>query len=61
VAAGEPTARELASFAATRIADYKVPETFTLQTEPLPRNANGKIVKSALRARVLAETPEPAR
>ena len=61
VAAGEPTARELASFAAARIADYKVPETFTLQTEPLPRNANGKIVKSTLRARVLAETPEPAR
>jgi acyl-CoA synthetase (AMP-forming)/AMP-acid ligase II len=61
VAAGRPTARELASFTAVRIADYKVPETFTLQTEPLPRNANGKIVKSALRARVLTETPEPAR
>ena len=60
VAAGEPTARELASFTAARLADYKVPETFTLQTEPLPRNANGKVVKSALRARVLAETPEPA-
>ena len=60
IAAGQPTAQELASFTASRLADYKVPETFTLQTAPLPRNANGKIVKSALRARVLAEIPEPA-
>ena len=61
VASDQPTAQELTHFVAARIADYKVPETFTLQAEPLPRNANGKIVKSSLRARALAEIPEPVR
>lgn len=61
VSSDQPTAQELTHFVAARIADYKVPETFTLQAEPLPRNANGKIVKSSLRARALAETPEPVR
>ena len=61
VSSDQPTARELTHFVAARIADYKVPETFTLQAEPLPRNANGKIVKSSLRARALAEIPEPVR
>ena len=61
VAARAPTGPALADFLAARIADYKVPETFTLQMEPLPRNANGKIIKSALRDRLLAEPPEPAR
>ncbi len=60
VASDALTADELTRFAAPRIADYKVPETFTLQAEPLPRNANGKVVKSALRARAAA-TPEPGR
>ena len=36
---------------AERLADYKVPEQFTWSTEPLPRNANGKLLKRALRAR----------
>ncbi|MDE0710838.1 MAG: class I adenylate-forming enzyme family protein [Rhodospirillales bacterium] len=61
VSSDQPTARELTRFVAARIADYKVPETFTLQAEPLPRNANGKIVKSSLRARAMAEIPEPVR
>ena len=61
VTSDQPTARELTHFVAARIADYKVPETFTLQAEPLPRNANGKIVKSSLRARALAEIPESVR
>lgn len=61
VSSDQPTARELTRFVAARIADYKVPETFTLQAEPLPRNANGKIVKSSLRARALAEIPESVR
>ena len=38
---------------AERLADYKVPENFTWSTEPLPRNANGKLLKRALRARVV--------
>ncbi|MBT3790066.1 MAG: acyl--CoA ligase [Alphaproteobacteria bacterium] len=32
-----------------RLADYKIPDFVTLSGEPLPRNANGKIVKRALR------------
>lgn len=34
---------------AARLADYKVPETITLSTDPLPRNANGKVLKRRLR------------
>jgi acyl-CoA synthetase (AMP-forming)/AMP-acid ligase II len=36
-------------FCAQRLADYKVPETVTLWTTPLPRNANGKVLKARLR------------
>jgi acyl-CoA synthetase (AMP-forming)/AMP-acid ligase II len=42
-------AEELRAYCAARLADYKVPETFTLQDIPLPRNANGKVIKRALR------------
>jgi len=35
---------------AERVADYKVPESFTWSAEPLPRNANGKVMKRLLRA-----------
>jgi long-chain acyl-CoA synthetase len=45
-------ADELKRFCAERLADYKVPETFTLMAEPLPRNANGKLLKRTLRDRV---------
>jgi len=31
------------------LADYKVPETWIIRTEPLPRNANGKLMKRDLR------------
>jgi acyl-CoA synthetase (AMP-forming)/AMP-acid ligase II len=36
-------------FCAERLSNYKVPETVTLQTLPLPRNANGKVQKPRLR------------
>jgi long-chain acyl-CoA synthetase len=39
----------LRDFCASRLADYKVPERFTLGTDPLPRNANGKVLKRQLR------------
>jgi O-succinylbenzoic acid--CoA ligase len=31
------------------LADYKVPDFFAFRSEPLPRNANGKVLKRALR------------
>lgn len=45
---------ELRHFCAARLADYKVPESFTLVDEPLPRNANGKLMKRILREKLLA-------
>ena len=34
---------------AERLADYKVPESFVWSDTPLPRNANGKLMKRLLR------------
>ncbi|MFA5664259.1 class I adenylate-forming enzyme family protein [Castellaniella sp.] len=51
------TGDALQAFCAQRLADYKVPETFTLGTEPLPRNANGKLLKRLLRERVQPTDP----
>jgi acyl-CoA synthetase (AMP-forming)/AMP-acid ligase II len=39
----------LHDFCAQRLSDYKVPEKFILRDEPLPRNANGKVLKRQLR------------
>ncbi len=38
------SAEAIRQFCGARMADYKVPEIITLRTEPLPRNANGKIL-----------------
>ena len=46
----------LRAHCAARLADYKVPETITWCEAPLPRNANGKLIKRALRERLAAET-----
>ena len=46
-ALSETTVRK---FCAERLSDYKVPESVTLTAAPLPRNANGKLQKPALRA-----------
>jgi acyl-CoA synthetase (AMP-forming)/AMP-acid ligase II len=43
------SAAELRAHCARQLADYKVPDFFTFREEPLPRNANGKILKRALR------------
>ena len=40
---------ELDYWCAERLSDYKVPETMDLTVEPLPRNANGKVMKRQLR------------
>lgn len=42
-------AHALQAYCSQRMADYAVPETWTIDTEPLPRNLNGKIIKRELR------------
>lgn len=39
----------LAAFCRERLADYKIPDCFVFTTDPLPRNANGKLMKAPLR------------
>lgn len=50
--AADATADEsaLAAHCAADLADYQRPESFTFRTEPLPRNANGKVMKRLLRS-----------
>jgi acyl-CoA synthetase (AMP-forming)/AMP-acid ligase II len=47
---GGVSAGDLSSFCARQLADYKVPESFTLLDAPLPRNGAGKVLKRQLRA-----------
>ncbi|WP_235891494.1 class I adenylate-forming enzyme family protein [Thalassobius litoralis] len=49
VAAGGIDEEGLNQHCAERLSDYKCPESFTLQETPLPRNANGKIMKREIR------------
>lgn len=44
------TKEAVREFCAARLADYKIPDFVTFKDDPLPRNANGKLVKKALRA-----------
>jgi long-chain acyl-CoA synthetase len=41
---------ELAEFCAQRLADYKIPESWSSSSQPLPRTATGKVDKRHLRA-----------
>ena len=43
------TADELRRFVSQKLAAFKVPVEIVIQHDPLPRNANGKIMKSELR------------
>ena len=52
----EVTADALRHFVAAKIAAFKVPVEIQLQRDPLPRNANGKIMKSELRGRFTARS-----
>ena len=45
----EATASEIREFAGERLAGFKVPQYITFRTEPLPRNAGGKVLKPSLR------------
>ena len=42
---------DVKAFCAARLSDYKVPDFVTFVAEPLPRNANGKLMKAELRKR----------
>jgi len=42
-------AAEIRAWCGERLSDYKVPDTITFLDQPLPRNANGKILKNTLR------------
>ncbi len=50
----EVTEEELRAHVAERLAAFKVPVRIDLQTEPLPRNANGKMMKIAIREQMVA-------
>jgi acyl-CoA synthetase (AMP-forming)/AMP-acid ligase II len=45
----------LRAWCAERLSDYKVPETIALTAQPLPRNANGKVMKKQLRDALAAQ------
>jgi acyl-CoA synthetase (AMP-forming)/AMP-acid ligase II len=47
------------NYCATQLSDYKIPDSFTiLDSDDLPRNASGKVLKAALRARLLTGQPD---
>lgn len=48
-ASQDVSAEDLRAFCAGHLADYKVPDFVGFIDEPLPRNANGKILKNTLR------------
>jgi acyl-CoA synthetase (AMP-forming)/AMP-acid ligase II len=52
---GELDEQEVRRFCGERLTDYKVPEFVTISSEPLPRNAAGKVEKALLRARIVQE------
>ena len=49
----EVSAADLIAYCASRLSREKVPETFTLSHTPLPRNANGKLMKREMREALL--------
>jgi long-chain acyl-CoA synthetase len=53
VTRNDVTSEALRAWCAEHLSDYKVPETIVLTTEPLPRNANGKVMKRMLREALL--------
>ncbi len=48
----ELTQEAVQAWCAARLADYKVPESVIFSAQPLPRNANGKLLKRSLRERL---------
>jgi acyl-coenzyme A synthetase/AMP-(fatty) acid ligase len=54
--ADEDMLKLVADWCAGRLSDYKIPESVTLVSDPLPRNVNGKTMKMELRNRLRLET-----
>jgi long-chain acyl-CoA synthetase len=52
---GDIGGEALRAWCAERLSDYKVPETVALTLQPLPRNANGKVMKKQLRDMLAAQ------
>jgi len=49
IVADRVDSEKLRQWCGERLSDYKVPEIVTRLDTPLPRNANGKILKNSLR------------
>jgi O-succinylbenzoic acid--CoA ligase len=47
-------ASDLSAYCVERLADYKLPEGWTIASDPLPRTHTGKVDKKVLRARAAA-------
>ncbi|MEO5723762.1 MAG: long-chain fatty acid--CoA ligase, partial [Ilumatobacteraceae bacterium] len=45
----QPQAHEIRAWALDRIADFKIPQYIAFRSDPLPRNASGKVLKPDLR------------
>ena len=58
--ANDVNANGFARFSRARLPDYKVPEGLALQHQPLPRNANGKLLKRRLREQLAGSLPRGA-
>lgn len=56
-----PTEHEVVQSAAASLPPHAVPDYVWLRTEPLPRNAAGKVVKAALRTELRAHVAEAQR
>ncbi len=54
------TGKDLQTFAAERLARFKVPSIVVFSEDPLPRNATGKILKKDLRTTVVDRLAAPA-
>jgi long-chain acyl-CoA synthetase len=60
VSGASVTEDELKAFVAARLAAFKVPVKIIFRREPLPRNANGKILKTELKALFAQQPATPA-
>ena len=61
IAGSAVDAEELSSHVAAHLARFKVPTHLWFTRDPLPRNANGKILKRELKTRYSSNTkPQPS-